>query len=160
MGSETMSKTRLLQSIKSLKRDDVAALLEAYPELKQVKDERGRNALHSLCSLPSADETRERSLELAQYLLGLGFEAGTDNDYSVTQNADGEQFDVYFRFTDSDPFATSIQCPLEETTGCTGPLDSVPADGSFTLLPGVLHAYKVPAADLATYVSPDPPHHP
>jgi hypothetical protein len=86
--------------------------------------------------------------------------AGTDNDYSVTQNADGEQFDVYFRFTDGDPFATSIQCPLGETTGCTGPLDSVPADGSYTLLPGVLHAYKVPAADLATYVSPDPPHHP
>ena len=86
--------------------------------------------------------------------------AGTDNDYSVTQNADGEQFDVYFRFTDSDPFTTSIQCPLGETTGCTGPLDSVPADGSYTLLPGVLHAYKVPAADLATYVSPDPPHHP
>jgi len=69
-----MSKTRLLQSIKSLKRDDVAALLEASPELKQVKDERGRNALHFLCSLPSADKTRERSLELAQYLLGLGFD--------------------------------------------------------------------------------------
>jgi hypothetical protein len=30
-----MSKTRLLQSIKSSKRDDVAALLEAYPELKR-----------------------------------------------------------------------------------------------------------------------------
>ena len=33
--------------------------------------------------------------------------AGTDNDYSVTQNAGGEQFDVYFRFTDSDPFTTA-----------------------------------------------------
>jgi hypothetical protein len=44
--------------------------------------------------------------------------AGTDNDYSVTQNADGEQFDVYFRFTDDDPFATSIFCPLGQTTGC------------------------------------------
>ena len=69
-----MSKTRLLQSIKSLKRDDVVALLDAYPELKQAKDERGRNALHVLCSLPSADKTRERSLELAQYLQGLGFD--------------------------------------------------------------------------------------
>ena len=59
MGSETMSKTRLLQSIKSLKRDDVAVLLEAHPELKHVRDERGRNALHSLCSLPGADKTRE-----------------------------------------------------------------------------------------------------
>ena len=44
--------------------------------------------------------------------------AGTDNDYSVTQNAGGEQFDVYFRFTDADPFVTSIQCPLGEVTGC------------------------------------------
>jgi hypothetical protein len=68
-----MSKARLLQSIKSLKRDDVVALLEPYPEPKQVKDERGRNALRFLCGLPSADKTRERSLELAQSLLGLGF---------------------------------------------------------------------------------------
>ena len=35
---------------------------------------------------------------------------GTDNDYSVTQNASNTQFDVYFRFTDADPFASSIQC--------------------------------------------------
>jgi hypothetical protein len=82
--------------------------------------------------------------------------AGTDNDYSVTQNAGGEQFDVYFRFTDADPFATSIQCPLGETTGCIGAADSVPSDGSYRLLPGVLHAYKVPAADLATYIAPVP----
>jgi hypothetical protein len=82
--------------------------------------------------------------------------AGTDNDYSVTQNDDGEQFDVYFRFTDSDPFATSIQCPLGETTGCSGAAENVPADGSYTLLPGVLHAYKVPAGDLATYIAPVP----
>ena len=83
--------------------------------------------------------------------------AGTDNDYSVTQNDGGQQFDVYFRVTDADPFATSIQCPLGQTTGCTGAAESVPADGSYTLLPGVLHAYKVPAADLATYVEPAPP---
>ena len=85
--------------------------------------------------------------------------AGTDNDYSVTQNPDGDQLDVYFRFTDSDPFTTSIQCPLGETTGCAGAATSVPGDGSYTLLPGVLHAYKVPAVDLATYVAPVPPFH-
>jgi hypothetical protein len=82
--------------------------------------------------------------------------AGTDNDYSVTQNDDGEQFDVYLRFTDSDPFATSIQCPLGEMTGCSGAAESVPTDGSYTLLPGVLHAYRVPASDLATYIAPVP----
>jgi hypothetical protein len=84
--------------------------------------------------------------------------AGTDNDYSVTQNAGGEQFDVYFRFTDADPFASSIQCPLGATTGCFettgGALTELPDDGSYTLLPGVLHAYKVPTADLGDYVRP------
>ena len=58
---------------------------------------------------PSAHASRA-----ASYLLL----AGTDNDYSVTQNAGGEQFDVYFRFTDADPYASSIQCPLGTTTGC------------------------------------------
>ena len=84
--------------------------------------------------------------------------AGTDNDYSVTQNASGAQFDVYFRFTDADPFASSIQCPL-------GPghrlllhhrRRSGDADGGYKLLPGVLHAYKVSAADLGDYVRPIP----
>jgi len=69
-----MSKTRLFQSIKSLNLEAVAALLEAHPELEQVKDERGRNALHFLCSLPRTDKIRERSPELAQYLLGLGLD--------------------------------------------------------------------------------------
>ena len=69
-----MSKTRLFQSIKSLDRDAVGALLEAHPQLKQVKDERGRNALHFLCSVPGAAGRRERSLALAQHLLGLGFD--------------------------------------------------------------------------------------
>lgn len=82
--------------------------------------------------------------------------AGTDNDYSVTQNAGGDQFDVYFRFTDADPYATSIQCPLGAVTGCTGAASAVPDDGSYQLLPGVLHAYKVSAADLAGYTAPIP----
>ena len=90
--------------------------------------------------------------------------AGTDNDYSGTQNATGRQFDVYFRFTDADPFAGSIQCPLGLTTGCFTTADiadgiinemfDLPNDGSYKLLPGVLHAYKVPAADLGNFVRP------
>ncbi|TAL15112.1 MAG: esterase-like activity of phytase family protein [Aquabacterium sp.] len=80
--------------------------------------------------------------------------AGTDNDYSVTQNADGLQFDVYFRFSDADPFATSIQCPLGQTTGCSGASTTL-LDG-YALLPGVLHAYKVSADELAGYMAPVP----
>lgn len=82
--------------------------------------------------------------------------AGTDNDYSVTQNSSGAQMDVYFRFSDSDPYATSIQCPLGTTVGCIGAASSVPGDGSYKLLPGVLHAYKASAADLAGYTAPVP----
>src|SRR5262249_31025760 len=86
--------------------------------------------------------------------------AGTDNDYSVTQNTRGEQFDVYFRFADADPYASSIPCPLGTTKGCfkttAGAPTELPSDGSYTLLPGVLHAYKVPRADLGDYVRPIP----
>lgn len=84
--------------------------------------------------------------------------AGTDNDYSVTQNASGTQFDVYFRFTDADPYASSIQCPLGETTGCFWTTGGAPAtlDDSYALLPGILHAYRVPAADLGDYDPPKP----
>lgn len=89
---------------------------------------------------------------------------GTDNDYSVTQNATAQQFDVYFRVSDADPFASSIQCPLGLTTGCFTTADvadgvindmiDLPNDGSYKLLPGVLHAYKVSAADLGSFIRP------
>jgi hypothetical protein len=74
--------------------------------------------------------------------------AGTDNDYSVTQNAGGVQFDVYYRMADVDPFATSIQCPIGSVLGCTGTLTA-----DFKLLPGVLHAYS---ADITGYTAPIP----
>jgi hypothetical protein len=82
--------------------------------------------------------------------------AGTDNDYSVTQNGAGEQFDVYFRFSDADPYASSIQCPLGQTTGCffTTGGDLATLTSEYSLLPGVLHAYRADAADFSTYVSP------
>ena len=82
--------------------------------------------------------------------------AGTDNDYSVTQNAGGEQFDVYFRFTDANPYANSIQCPLGTVIGCTGAASSVPQDGSYRLLPGVLHAYTISETELGGYTAPVP----
>lgn len=79
--------------------------------------------------------------------------AGTDNDYSVSQNATGTQFDVYFDFSLPDPYAASIQCPLGLTTGCFATSDGAPAEltGAYTLLPGVLHAYT---ADIGGYVAP------
>ncbi len=77
--------------------------------------------------------------------------AGTDNDYSVTQNAEGTQFDVWFNFNDANPYATAIQCPMGSTAGCTGTLTA-----DHHLLPGVLHAYKASASDLVGYTAPVP----
>lgn len=86
---------------------------------------------------------------------------GTDNDYSVTQNATGTQRDVYFK-----PGAgtvSRIQCDIGTFNNCL----SVGSDGAvgaalpagfdfsgYRLIPGVLHAYKASAADLAGYVRP------
>ncbi len=81
--------------------------------------------------------------------------AGTDNDYSVTQSGSGTQFDVYYRFSDSDPSAGSIQCPLGNTSSCsfsTGGASTALLTG-YVLLPGVLHAYT---ANIAAYVAPVP----
>ena len=81
--------------------------------------------------------------------------AGTDNDYSVTQNGTGTQFDVWFRMSDADPYASSIQCPVGSLSGCTftagGAAATLSAD--YQLLPGVLHAYT---ADIAGYAAPVP----
>ena len=84
--------------------------------------------------------------------------AGTDNDYSVTQNASGTQQDVWFDFSQADPYASSIQCPLDSTVGCVKTADGSAAiwTSSLKLLPGVLHAYTATAADLAGYTAPVP----
>ena len=76
---------------------------------------------------------------------------GTDNDYSVTQNGAGTQFDVYYRFTDSDPSATSIQCPIGFITGCTRALTS-----EYALLPGVLQSYTANINGYVPTVVPEP----
>ena len=83
---------------------------------------------------------------------------GSDNDYSVTQNALGTQFDVWLNFLDADPYAMSIQCPLGQTTGCTRTSNNAAVDlnlDTYALLPGVLHAYT---ADIDGYVAvvPEP----
>ena len=80
--------------------------------------------------------------------------AGTDNDYSVTQSGSGEQFDQWFRFSDADPNASAILCPIGLTTGCTFASGSAAnLTGDHRLLPGILHAYTV---NIAGYVMPVP----
>jgi hypothetical protein len=87
--------------------------------------------------------------------------AGTDNDYSITQNPDGLQFEVYFR-----PAGGSVQrihCDIGSFANCLsiapdGSLGTPEPSGSdfsgYRPIPGVLHAYKASPEDLAGYVAP------
>src|SRR6188508_1406943 len=82
---------------------------------------------------------------------------GNDNDYSVTQTGAGEQFDVYVDFAGG--FA---RCVLDDATRCevNPAADDLTIDqpvalpAGYVLLPGVLHAYRASAADLAGYQPP------
>lgn len=76
--------------------------------------------------------------------------AGNDNDYSVTQSGSGTQFDVYVNFTGG-----TEQRDLDQPTHFNG-IDVGPAPDGYSLLPGVLHAYRVlESDDLPNYVPPD-----
>src|SRR5262245_26417654 len=75
--------------------------------------------------------------------------AGNDNDYSVTQDAaTSVQFDVYVDFKGG-----NVRRDLDQPTRLNG-VEVGPPPAGFTLLPGVLHAYKASAADLAGYETP------
>jgi hypothetical protein len=87
--------------------------------------------------------------------------AGTDNDYSVTQDAGSVQFDVYYQA--SSGAASRIRCDIGTRANCVlvnadGTVGSaVPPGfdfGGYALIPGVLHAYRASAADLAGFVRP------
>ena len=75
--------------------------------------------------------------------------AGNDNDYSVTQSGSGTQFDVYVNFTGG-----TQQRDLDQPTSLNG-MEVGPVPDGYSLLPGVLHAYRVLASDLPAYVPPD-----
>lgn len=79
---------------------------------------------------------------------GYAIVAGTDNDYSVTQNGSNVQFDVYVDF-----LGNSMQRDLDEPSRLNG-ADVGPVPAGFSLIPGVLHAYRASASDLAGYIRP------
>jgi ankyrin repeat protein len=69
-----MSKTRLFRSIKALDVEAVTSLLETLPDLLRATDDRRRNPLHFLCSLPADPKTSGRALMLARRLLDAGLD--------------------------------------------------------------------------------------
>jgi hypothetical protein len=89
--------------------------------------------------------------------------AGTDNDYSVTQDAGTSvQRDVYFAPLGGGAYSR-IRCDIGTFANCVqvaangAPGAAVPAGFDFSpyrLIPGVLHAYKASAQDLAGLVRP------
>lgn len=115
---------------------------------------------NTLAALGNKSPEKWEGLAIGPQLAGGGYLilAGTDNDYSVTQSGQGQQFDVYFRMLDADPYATSIQCPLDQVTGCFFTADNTPAalTTDYSLLPGVLHAYAASPNDLVGLVLPVP----
>ena len=84
--------------------------------------------------------------------IGVGAEATPPNK---------KVFRIDIRFSDADPFVTSIQCPLDTKTNCflTTGGGPAPLTADYKLLPGVLHAYRVSTADLGNYVPPISGHH-
>lgn len=112
----------------------------------------------TVAALGNKSPEKWEGLAIGPQLAGGGYLilAGTDNDYSVTQSGVGQQFDVYFRMLDANPYATSIQCPLDQMTGCFFTANNAPATltAEYELLPGVLHAYAASAADLVGLVLP------
>jgi hypothetical protein len=84
--------------------------------------------------------------------------AGTDNDFSITQNGTGTQFDVYYNPTTAQRIQCDIgtfnNCIVVNANGSLGGAFGGSTDG-FDLIPGVLHAYKS-NGDLEGYVGPVP----
>jgi hypothetical protein len=85
--------------------------------------------------------------------------AGTDNDYSVSQNGSGTQFDIYLNPTSgarmSCDLGTLSNCYAISSTGATTTAAIADTTG-YALIPGVLHAYKASTVDLAGYTTPVP----
>ena len=85
--------------------------------------------------------------------------AGTDNDYSVSQNGSGTQFDIYYNAASgaraSCDLGTQSNCFAISSTGATTSTPVTDTTG-YALIPGVLHAYKASATDLTGYLAPVP----
>jgi hypothetical protein len=119
---------------------------------------------NTLAALGGAVPEKFEGLTIGPHLADGSFLmlAGTDNDYSVSQIAGSDtQFDVYFRPGSTDrvqcdigTFAHCVTLNVDGTLGAPVAADFTGA--GFSLIPGVLQAYKVSASHLATYAAPVP----
>jgi hypothetical protein len=117
-------------------------------------------AINTLTALGNKSPEKWEGLAIGPQLANGNYVVlvGTDNDYSVTQTSSGTQYDVFFRFTDADPFASSIQCPIGTKSNCfltSGASLTPPTPATLTseyvLVPAVLSAFT---AKITNYVKP------
>ncbi len=86
-----MSKTALVEAVKSLDAERVRAILQAKPELREFKDEKGLDLLQMCCKRSTADDpaAQERQLRLAKWLVGQGFDPRAT--HMTAPGEDGEE---------------------------------------------------------------------
>ena len=86
-----MSKTALIDALKSLDVDRVRAILKAKPELEDFKDEKGMNLLQLCCKRTTVDdpEAARRQLRLAKWLVSEGFDPKAT--FMTAPGEDGEE---------------------------------------------------------------------
>src|SRR5262245_26810844 len=71
-----MSKTALLEAVRTGDLDGVKRVLAKTPDLAQFKDEKGLNLLQLCCKRFTGDDpaAADRQLRLAKWLVGQGFD--------------------------------------------------------------------------------------
>ena len=71
-----MSKTRLIEAVKTLDLKETKRILEAKPDLLKVWNEQGRNLLHIACSVDCEDIGKPKSaaVKMVTFLLDRGFD--------------------------------------------------------------------------------------
>lgn len=142
----------------SLPHDGNLAALGMHPVLKD--DAHVFIDLAAQTVLPNGNQVEKwEGLTIGPRLRGGGYVivVGSDNDYSVTQGGNGDAFDLYVDF-----HGNFARCVLDSRSLCVvnpppdapGMRDPGAIPHGFTLLPGVLHAYRASPCDLVDYVPP------
>ena len=75
-----MSKTRLIEAVKTLDLKETKRILDAKPELLKVWNDQGRNLLHLACSVDCEDIGKPQSaaVRMVTFLLDRGFDIEED----------------------------------------------------------------------------------
>ncbi|HUQ87653.1 MAG TPA: ankyrin repeat domain-containing protein [Vicinamibacterales bacterium] len=75
-----MSKTRLIEAVKTLDLEETKRILEAKPELLKVWNDQGRNLLHLACSVDceAAGRPPSAAVKMVAFLLDKGFDIEED----------------------------------------------------------------------------------